>query len=50
VPPAHAEEVAGALADARLLVLSGLNHSGPLRDAEAVQLMTDFIADRVVPQ
>ena len=47
VPPAHSGGVAGALADARLLVLSGLNHSGPLRDAVTVQLMTDFIADRV---
>ena len=50
VPPAHSEEVALALADARLLVLSGLNHSGPLRDAVTVQLMADFIADRVRPQ
>jgi pimeloyl-ACP methyl ester carboxylesterase len=50
VPPAHSSEVAAALADARLLVLSGLNHSEPLRDAVTVQLMSDFIADRVQPQ
>ncbi len=50
VPPAHSEEVAGALADGRLLVLPGLNHSGPLRDAVTVRLMADFIADRVRPQ
>jgi pimeloyl-ACP methyl ester carboxylesterase len=49
VPPAHSSEVAAALPDARLLVLSGLNHSEPLRDAVTVALMSDFIADRVLP-
>jgi alpha-beta hydrolase superfamily lysophospholipase len=47
VPPAHSEAVAQALTHARLLVIAGDSHSGPLRDPATVQLMADFIAAQV---
>jgi alpha-beta hydrolase superfamily lysophospholipase len=47
VPPAHSEQVAQSLVGARLMVAANLNHSGPLRDPASVNLMADFVADRV---
>jgi len=47
VPVAHSEQMALSLADPRLRVVPGASHSGALRDPATVQLMTDFIAERL---
>ena len=44
VPSAHAGEIAEQLLDGRVIIVPGQRHSQPLRDAETIGIMTEFLA------
>jgi pimeloyl-ACP methyl ester carboxylesterase len=44
VPSAHADEIAEQLVDGRVVIVPGHRHSQPLRDAECIAMMTEFVA------
>ena len=48
VPVEHAGELVLQLPNGRMQVLAGMSHSEPLRDAQAVELMADFVAERLL--
>jgi alpha-beta hydrolase superfamily lysophospholipase len=47
VPTGHSGEIALQLPNGQVQVIGGLSHSGPLRDPQAVALMTQFLKDRL---
>jgi dipeptidyl aminopeptidase/acylaminoacyl peptidase len=47
VPLEQARQITQALPQVELYVVAGQNHSGPLRDAAAIERMTRFVADRM---
>jgi alpha-beta hydrolase superfamily lysophospholipase len=49
VPSAHAGEIAAQLIDGRVVIVPGHRHSQPLRDAECIAMMTDFVARHAAP-